>query len=213
MKTPSIGNILVSTDRMKQWFVFLSLSLVLAALNACEKNAEIKVYRVSKAPLEESAPEQQNAAPTNAASPPMPGGMAPGMPSRDSAAGQIKWKTPEGWSEVPASSMRYASFAVGNENGKIDISVVTFPGEGGSDVDNVNRWRQQIGLPPMNPAAVASQVASLKGADATFSTVDIAGADARTIAAWTRRDGHVWFFKATGSGDAVEKEKPNFVKF
>ena len=212
MKTPSIGNILVSTDRMKQWFVFLSLSLVLAALNACEKNAEIKVYRVSKAPLEESAPEQQNAAPTNAASPPMPGGLAPAIPARDSAAPQIKWKTPEGWTEVPPSSMRYASFKAGSD-GKIDISVVTFPGEGGSDADNVNRWRRQIGLPPMSPAAVASQVTPLKGADSTFSTVDIAGADARTIVAWTRRDGHVWFFKTTGPGAAVEKEKSNFVKF
>ena len=38
-----------------------------AALAACEKNSEIKVYRVSKAPLEESAPQQQDAMPTNTA--------------------------------------------------------------------------------------------------------------------------------------------------
>jgi len=212
MKISSIGNILVPTDRMKQWSVFLSLSLVLAALSACEKKAEIKVYRVSKAPLEEPQPEQQSAMPTNAASPPMPGGLAPAVPARDSAAPQIKWKTPEGWTEVPPSSMRYASFKAGSDS-KIDISIVTFPGEGGSDGDNVNRWRQQIGLPPMSPAAVASQVVPLKGADATFSTVDIASADVRTIAAWTRRDGHVWFVKATGPGAAVEKEKSHFVKF
>jgi hypothetical protein len=35
----------------------------------------------------------------------------------------------------------------------------------------------------------------------------------RTIAAWTRRDGRAWFFKATGPNAAVEKEKPIFVKF
>ena len=70
---------------------------------------------------------------------------------QDSSAPQIKWKTPEGWTEVPPSSMRYASFSVsGEEGGKIDISVVTFPGEGGSNADNVNRWRQQIGLAPLN---------------------------------------------------------------
>ena len=42
--------------------------------------------------------------------------------------------------------MRYASFAAEKNGEKADISVVTFPGDGGSDADNVNRWRQQFGL-------------------------------------------------------------------
>jgi hypothetical protein len=341
---------------------------VLSALSACEKNSEIKVYRVSKAPLEESAPQQQDAMPTNTTAPRMPGGLAPatetavttppnwepqplsqmrqasflvkgdngsvadislvslgsaagnvlenvnrwlgqlgqppiteqklgetaqrlhtslgevtivdmaGLPDNadpardgrivaamatagnstlffkmrgnadlteaqkddfikwvasvcnahnqtgppqmaatppaDSDAPQIHWKTPEGWTEVPPTSMRFASFnATAEEGGKIDISIVTFPGDGGSDADNINRWRGQIGLAPIDENAVTSQVAPLKAADTTFSTTDIAGADTRTIAAWTRRDGRVWFFKATGPNAAVEKEKPNFVKF
>jgi hypothetical protein len=136
------------------------------------------------------------------------------MPPRDASAAQIKWRTPKGWTEVTPSSMRYASFSASDGNGgKIDISVVTFPGDGGSDADNVNRWRQQIGLQPIDGSAVTSQVAPLKTADTTFSTTDIAGANARTIAAWLRRDGRVWFFKATGPNAAVGKEKPTFVKF
>ncbi len=136
------------------------------------------------------------------------------MPPRNAIAPQIRWNTPVGWTEVPPSSMRYASFAASDGNGgKIDISVVTFPGDGGSDADNVNRWRQQIGLAPIDGSAVTSQVAPLKTADTNFSTTDIAGANARTIAAWTRRDGRAWFFKATGPNAALEKEKPNFVKF
>jgi len=110
--------------------------------------------------------------------------------------------------------MRYASFnASDGDGGKIDISVVTFAGDGGSDADNVNRWRGQIGLPPVDQNTLNSQIASLKTADTTFATTDITGAKARTVAAWTRRDGRVWFFKATGPNAAVEKEKPNFVKF
>ena len=70
-----------------------------------------------------------------------------------------------------------------------------------------------FGLAPLDPNAVKSQVAPLKTADITFSTTDIAGDKTRTIAAWTRRDGRVWFFKATGPNAAVEQEKPNFVKF
>jgi hypothetical protein len=60
---------------------------------------------------------------------------------------------------------------------------------------------------------VNSQIAPLQAADTTFATTDIVGAKTRTVAAWTRRDGRVWFFKATGPNAAVEKEKPNFVKF
>jgi hypothetical protein len=341
---------------------------VFAALTGCQKNSEIKVFRVSKAPLEESAPQQQDSMPTNSAAPRMPGGLAPtaetavttppnweaqplsqmrqasflvkgengavadvSFVSLGSAAGnvlenvnrwlgqlgqppvteqklgemaqrlhtslgdvtivdlaglpdnadpardgriiaamvttadatlffkmrgnaelseaqkgdfikwvaavcdaqtqaapsqmaaappqatnapQVKWTTPEGWTEVPPSSMRYASFsAPADDGGKIDISVVTFPGDGGSDADNINRWRGQMGLAPVDTNAVTSQVAPLKTGDTTFSTTDIAGNKTRTIAAWTRRDGRVWFFKATGPTAAVEKEKSNFVKF
>jgi hypothetical protein len=53
----------------------------------------------------------------------------------------------------------------------------------------------------------------LKTNETTFSTIDIAGANARTVAAWTRKDGRAWFFKLTGPNDGVAKEKPNFVKF
>ena len=350
----------------KHFIVCLSLSAALLA--SCEKNSEIKVYRVSKAPLEESAPQQQDAIPTNTAAPRMPGSLASAAdtsvstppnwepqplsqmrqasfmvkgengavadisfvslgsaagnvlenvnrwlgqlgqppiteqklgeiaqrlhtslgdvtvvdltglpdnadPARDGRivaamlttpdstlffkmrgnaglaeaqksdfvkwvaaicnaqtqagppqmaaapqqtanATQIKWKKPEGWAEVPPSSMRYASFSASSEDGgKIDISVVTFPGDGGSDADNLNRWRGQIGLAPIDANAVTSQIAPLKTEDSTFSTTDIAGGKTRTIAAWMRRDGRVWFFKATGPNAAVEKEKPNFVKF
>ena len=196
---------------MERRLVYLSFLVI--SLAACRRDGEIKVYRVSKAPLEEPGPEQSSAMPANAPSPSMPGGMGPSMAARDSGALKIKWIKPETWAEVPPSAMRYASFAAGPNENKVDISIVTFSGEGGGDADNVNRWRQQIGLPPMTPADVATQIESLKGDVAAFSIVDIAGPNARTVAAWTRREGQVWFFKATGPSGAVEKEKPNFVKF
>ncbi len=189
------------------------LSFLVVALMACRRESDIKVYRVSKAPLEEAEPGQQAAMPANAPSPSMPGGLASGMPTRDASASPPKWTKPETWNEVPPSAMRFASFNAGATDNKVDVSIVTFSGEGGTDTDNVNRWRQQIGLPPMTPAAVTTQIEPLKSDDATFSLVDIAGANTRTLAAWTRRDGQVWFFKATGPSAAVEKEKTNFVKF
>ena len=194
---------------MNRFVAYLSL---VVALTGCGKNSEIKVYRVSKAPLEESGDASNTAMPANAPSPSMPGGMGPTAPSRETSA-QIKWAKPENWNEVPPSAMRYASFSAGTANEKIDISVVTFSGEGGSDADNVNRWRQQLQLPPMSAEAVATQITPLQTEAATFATTDIAGPNARTLAAWTRRGGQAWFFKATGPAAAIEKEKPGFVKF
>jgi hypothetical protein len=127
---------------------------------------------------------------------------------------QIKWEIPAGWSPAPASAMRYASFTTTGEAGRqIDISVVTFPGQGGSDADNVNRWRQQIGLPPADASTLKSTIVPLKSDNADFASIDITGANSRLLAVWTRHDGRTWFFKLTGPKTAVEKQKPNFVKF
>ena len=127
---------------------------------------------------------------------------------------QLKWKAPEGWSEIPPSTMRYASFAAAGPNGdKIDISIVTFPGTGGSDLDNVNRWRGQIQLPPTDEKTVESQIKPLSIGDTKFSTIDIAGPDTGTTAAWIRREDGVWFFKMTGAKASVEKERSKFFDF
>ena len=140
--------------------------------------------------------------------------QAPGMTPPESAPLQIRWKIPEGWTELPPSSIRYASFTAGEANGgKIDISVVTFAGSGGSDTENVNRWRGQIGLPPVDESALGALVKPLNRTEADFSTLDMAAGDSRVFAAWTRRAGRSWFFKMTGPGPAVESQKTKFLDF
>ncbi|HEU5236323.1 MAG TPA: hypothetical protein VFU37_04230 [Pyrinomonadaceae bacterium] len=174
---------------------FLVCAALVIIVAACDRSdQQIKVYRLVKAPLE-SAPGEQKL-PATAATP------------------QIKWSLPDGWGEGIPSTMRYASFAATEENGeKVDISVVTFPGDGGNDLDNVNRWRQQIGLAGVDAGELNSIIAPLHSSNISFSTADMTGTNSRTLAAWLRRDGHSWFFKMTGPSDAVEKEKTNFIRF
>lgn len=187
---------------------FLLLALGAMFLSACERDdQQIKVYRVSKAPLESTPPPPDTTMPTNASSPAADAMTAP--PSSEKP--QIKWDVPAGWTSVPASAMRYASFAAEKEGEKADISVVTFPGEGGSDLDNVNRWRGQIGLAPLQ--SIDSVVVPLSAGSVQFSTVDMAGTNSRMLAAWTRRDGRSWFFKLTGPPKLVEQEKARFAAF
>jgi hypothetical protein len=132
----------------------------------------------------------------------------------DSDEPPVKWEVPDNWKVVPASSMRYASFAVSGENGEAgDISVIVFPGDGGGDLDNVNRWRQQIGLPPLDANQLNSSIVLVNGHDASISTVVMTGASAGIVAGWVRSGGRVWFFKLSGPTRLVTTEKANFVKF
>src|SRR5919204_3999304 len=96
-----IGRICQAVRFSKGFVVWVA---VVVALTGCEKNSEIKVYRVSKAPLEESTAQQQDALPTNTAAPRMPGGLA--------AASSSAVSTPPDWGPQPLSQMRQASFLV-----------------------------------------------------------------------------------------------------
>ena len=136
-------------------------------------------------------------------------------PSASPEADQLKldWQMPEGWTQGPAAPMRYASFVAEKNGEKADISIVTFPGDGGNDVDNINRWRQQIGLPIVGAEVLKSLIAPVHAGDVHLDSVDMSGPAARVLAAWTRHGGRAWFFKMTGPLALVEQEKPKFAAF
>ena len=135
------------------------------------------------------------------------------LPPANSDKPEIKWDVPPGWSSAPASAMRYVSFMAEKDGEKADISVVTFPGDGGGDVENVNRWRQQIGLPAIGAELLKPMITPVHAGDLHIDTIDMAGANARVLAAWTRHNGRAWFFKLTGPPNLVEQEKPKFMAF
>jgi hypothetical protein len=166
-----------------------------AALVGVQKDSFLKWMSSSRVTLAAAPAAEASAPPTDADKP------------------QIKWEVPPGWSPAAPAPMRYASFTAETNGEKVDISVVTFAGEGGSDADNINRWRQQIGLPPAEAGAFGSMIVPVRVGGISFSTVDMAGASARVVAGWTRHDGRAWFFKLTGPGNAVEKEKAKFLTF
>ena len=183
------------------------LAATVLVVAGCDRDdQQIKVYRVSKAPLEFTPPPTDATMPTNASSP-----SADAVAPPTSEKPQIKWDVPAEWTSMPASAMRYASFAVEKSGEKVDVSVVTFPGDGGSDADNVNRWRQQIGLGSID--SVDSIIVPIHAGDLHISTVDMAGTTARILAGWTRHDGRTWFFKLTGPPGLVEEQKPKFTAF
>ncbi|MFL6545698.1 MAG: hypothetical protein ACJ8LM_11040, partial [Candidatus Udaeobacter sp.] len=148
------------------FIVFVALSVVL--LVSCDKNSDIKVYRVSKAPLEQSAPQQQDAMPTNTAAPRMPGGLAPTAETAVTA--------PPNWEPQPLSQMRQASFLVKGDNGAVaDVSFVSLGSAAGNVLENVNRWLGQLNQPPITEQKLGEMAQRLHTSLGDVIIVDLAG--------------------------------------
>lgn len=184
---------------------FIAIGLLLAI--GCGQN-DVKVYSVAKdQPKAESQPAMPPGHPDLSEAPAAP------------AAPALQWKTPDGWKEMPAGEMRVASFKVTGTDGKqADVSVIPLPGDAGGDFSNVNRWRDQVGQPPVTeaefkklaePVELAGQPAVLYEQDGHNS----AGAPTSILAVIQHHEGMSWFFKMTGDTQVVAQEKPTFVTF
>ncbi len=78
--------------------------------------------------------------------------------------GALAWSTPPGWTERPPSALRQGDWSL---PGGAECSLTLLPGGGGGLEANVQRWRQQLSLPPATPAELAALPhARLLGADA-----------------------------------------------
>jgi len=194
----------LSLDPGRPKFGWCGLLCVAAALTGCGRN-DAQVYRVAK---EEASPP--------AAAPALP----PGHPDTSGGAPTLQCKLPAGWQEVPPGQMRVASFRVAGAGGKqADVSVVPLPGQAGSDLDNVNRWRGQVGLAPVAAEELPKLAQTVEIAHQEARLYEQAGPVAgsgetnRILAAVLRREGVAWFFKMTGDDALVAQQKPGFVEF
>jgi hypothetical protein len=90
----------------------------------------------------------------------------PTLPSSPPDSGPLQWSTPEGW-RVQEHPMRDISLAFG-ESGECYVMRA-----GGTVADNVNRWRQQMGLPALSAEEVAGlPTRPLFGKPAVFTALD-----------------------------------------
>jgi hypothetical protein len=150
----------------------------------------------------------------------MPPGSMPGAqlppPPRPTGQGALKWTLPKGWTETQGSGMRYATLTPPGQ-GKVEMSVVVLPGAAGGELNNVNRWRGQIGLPPLDEAALGQARKAVKSKVGPVSVYDFTGAGeikSRMVTGLLATpDGSTWFFKLMGDADPVGKAKPAFMKY
>ena len=177
-----------------------------AALTESEKANFIQGIQTVKSADPGTAP----AAPAGAAPAPAP------APAAAAAAGDgsLTWTVPDGWVLGPVAPGRYATFMVaGAEGAKAELAISHFPGDVGGDLANVNRWRDQIGMEPIDAAALAPLVSKLTAGAKTLSVVDLTGPKTRLTTGWTRHGADTWFFKLSGPDGLVGAEKAKFTAF
>jgi len=190
-----------------------ALALSLAALGflfaGCRRD-EVQHYRVAKAPGSEAAPAP-DAAPTAAAPP----GMAGDVPPPPTPAAGLKWTLPKGWEQAMSGGIRYATLKPPGA-GKVDVSVVVLPGPAGGELANVNRWRGQIGLPPLDEkglSAARKAVKSKAGAVALYDFTGEGQAKSRMVTGLlTGTDGNTWFVKMVGDEVPVAAARADLVR-
>ncbi len=181
--------------RIASLIILVSTLLV----SAC-REAKIESYRVPK----EVAPSP-NAAAT------MANTAVPTAEGHD-----LTWTAPASWEAKASSSMRRGSYVVtGSDGASADMSITAFPGDVGGDLANVNRWRGQIQLPPIDAATLSQTTTQISGQDVSLTMVEMVNLDLATpqriLAALVNFEGSTWFFKLLGPDSLVASEKDNFI--
>ncbi len=151
----------------------------------------------------------------------VPGERAPGPVSfaegrgvGDEAPPAARWKVPGGWTELPAGRMQLARFEVPARRGaRAEVSVSSFPTDTGGTLANVNRWREQIGLPPISGEELPREVVPLDPGGTGTVMVNLSNGGRRLVAAIVPRDGRWFFYKLLGDATAVGPEVDDFAAF
>lgn len=99
------------------------------------------------------------------------------------AGGQPKWTLPAQWKETAGSGMRFATLEIDAGGTKpLDLSVISLPrGEESENaylLANINRWRGQLQLPPIEEKSLGDETRKVELPGAVAYVVDLRGATA-----------------------------------
>jgi hypothetical protein len=85
------------------------------------------------------------------------------------------WELPAGWSQSPGSGMRFATITVSPGPPPVEMTVIPLP-TGAAPyeqqlLENVNRWRGQLSLPPQTAVELSQAKEELKSKDGSTVTI------------------------------------------
>jgi hypothetical protein len=155
--------------------------------------------------------------PSHPAIPGMDAGSAQ-IPAPD-AADKPTWTIPADWKEGQLSQFLVAKFLIqGTGDATAAVNVSSLASDGGALLPNVNRWRGQLGQPPVTDDDIA-KLPTIDASGTKATLVDISGTDARSnkparlVGVIVPLGGQTWFYKLMGDADVVAQQHDALIQF
>lgn len=121
----------------------------------------------------------------------------------------LAWTLPPDWAVAPTQQMRLANFTVA---GGGNCGIFLFPG-GGDRHSNVNRWRGQAGLPPLDAAALDQALSAGTCGFGPFHWLPIRGEKTAFLAAIVPTPTGQCFVKLDAPGERLDAMRDGFLAF
>jgi hypothetical protein len=134
---------------------------------------------------------------------------APTPAAKPGPAAELAWTLPPGWTPAPAKPMRLAVFAI---EGGGECGLFLFPG-GGDRLANVNRWRGQAGLAPLDAAELGQALTSDACAFGPLAWLVVKGESKAFLAAMLDTPGGQCFVKLEAPPDRLDALHEGFLAF
>jgi len=146
--------------------------------------------------------------------------VAPAATSKPDPATLIQFARPQDWTNVTddGSGLATLSFAL---PGNAGVSAIPLPARLAENPMIVNMWREQVGLGPVDEAAVKSLAEPIQIGGHTGRIFDLAGTEPlagqdtppRIVTASLVLGQVGWFFKLSGSADSIGSQLGAFTNF
>lgn len=179
----------------------LAFFLLPAAFLAACGDPEIEEHTVPKGV--ESTPE------SGPETPPMPARTDPSAsvpPASGVSADANPWSAPGTWRADPGERpMRLATYLIPAEAEPVEVAITRFPGDVGGMLANVNRWRSQIGLPPVAEPDLEGAIERHENPGFEVSLMHLEGPETHMLAAsiYEPDADRTWFVRVTDTPELI----------
>lgn len=187
--------------------VFLVSFFCLFFFTACEKG-EITTYVVPK-----EKPKEEMAPPFASTTPPAPGPAISNIDPNQEYS--LKWSAPKNWIKKPSTQFRKGSYDIPlTDANTIDLSIISFPGQAGGLLNNINRWRGQAGLPPATTLEASGMTPmKIAGVDGYWVELIDGNPQSGILGAVIPLTQETWFIKSLGDVTDLQSVKQDILQF
>ncbi len=125
----------------------------------------------------------------------------------------FSWIKPTSWVSEAPGDLKKAQFRLVYEKESAEAFLVYIEGKASPLAQNINRWRNQIGLAPVEELDIQLESLKTSFTEIQIYTCENESTHMRSIIAFWGTPKGKWFFKMNGNSTVLEAEKDNFYTF